>query len=163
MALDLSIPVLVVGDHDAAIQTVRALRQLGFVKADLANNVAEALSKMRVKRYELIISDCATSEPSSGCDFLAEVRGDPDLNRPLFIVTGESKCENVVAAKKAGADGYVVRPFSVPALKTKIEAVLATRTAPLPPRHRHNEPENSVVTSTPSVQQKFIGRFTGSH
>ena len=89
MALDLSIPVLVVGDHDAAIQTVRALQQLGFVKADLANNVAEALSKMRVKRYELIISDCATSEPSSGCDFLAEVRGDPDLNRPLFIVTGK--------------------------------------------------------------------------
>jgi len=61
MAFDLSMPVLVVDDHDAAIRIVRTLlRQLGFVNVDDANNVAEALTKMRVKRYGLVISDWHT-------------------------------------------------------------------------------------------------------
>ena len=163
MALDLSMPVLVVDDHDAAIQTVRALlRQFGFLEVDDANNAVEALNKMRVKRYELVISNWGANEPLTGRDFLGEVRGDADLSRTLFIMTGKSKCENVVAAKKAGADGYAVRPLSAQTLKTKIEAVLATRSAPLPARHQHCGAENSVTTSTPPIR-KFIGRFTGSH
>ena len=164
MALDLFMPVLVVDDHDTAIQTLRALlQQLGFVTVDHANNVVEALSKMRVKRHALVISDWATNEPLTGCDFLREVRGDPDLNRTLFIVAGEFNCENVVAAKKAGANGFIVRPASAETLKTKIEAVLATRTAPLPAKHQYSEAENPVATSAPPTRQKFIGRFTGGH
>ena len=43
------------------------------------------------------------------------------------MVTAESKTENVIAAKKAGVNNYIVKPFNAQTLKTKIEAVFARR------------------------------------
>jgi len=168
MALAPSMPVLVVDDHDSTTQIIRTLlRQIGFVDVDDAGNGAEALTKMRVKRYGLVISDWHM-EPMTGYDLLREVRGDPTLKRTPFIMTGESESENVVAAKKAGVSNYIVRPFDAEALKAKIEAVFATRTAPLPERQhavavsRHPQiSETPVATSTSEVtQRKFPGVFT---
>jgi two-component system chemotaxis response regulator CheY len=100
MAFDPSMLILVVADHDTAVRIVHTLlRQLGCANVDDANNVAEALTKMRIKRYGLVISDWDT-EPMTGCDFLRGVRCDPGLNRTPFIMTGESKSENVIAAKR---------------------------------------------------------------
>ena len=164
MALDPFMPVLVVDDHGATIQIIRALlRQVGPVDIDDANNGAEALTKMRLKRYGLVISEWLL-EPMTGNDLLREVRSDPGLRRIPFIVIGESHSENVIAAKRAGANIYIVKPFDAPTLKAKIEAVFATRTAPLPERQQAlatTQPlqasEDLDVTSI-----KFSGRFTSS-
>ena len=43
----------------------------------------------------------------------------------LCMVTAESKTENVVAARKAGVNNYIVKPFNAQTLKSKIESVLA--------------------------------------
>ena len=40
------------------------------------------------------------------------------------MVTAESKTENVIAARRAGANNYIVKPFNAQTLKTKIESVL---------------------------------------
>lgn len=40
------------------------------------------------------------------------------------MVTAESKTENVIAAKKAGVDNYIVKPFNAATLQAKINAVL---------------------------------------
>src|SRR5580658_8773224 len=136
MALDPFMPVLVVDDHDATVKIVRSLlRQVGFVDVDDVNNGAEALTKMRLKRYGLAISEWQL-EPMTGDDFLREVRHDPGFKRTPLIVIGESNSENVVAAKRAGANLYIVKPFDAQTLKAKIEAVFATRTAPLPERQQ---------------------------
>jgi len=39
------------------------------------------------------------------------------------MITAESTTENVIAAKKAGVNNYIVKPFNAATLKTKIEAV----------------------------------------
>jgi two-component system chemotaxis response regulator CheY len=39
------------------------------------------------------------------------------------MVTAESKTENVIAAKKAGVNNYIVKPFNAQTLQSKIEAV----------------------------------------
>jgi two-component system, chemotaxis family, chemotaxis protein CheY len=65
-------------------------------------------------------------EPMTGYDLLKEVRGDPGLARtPFIMVTAESKTENVIAAKKAGVNNYIVKPFNAQTLQNKIEAVFA--------------------------------------
>jgi two-component system, chemotaxis family, chemotaxis protein CheY len=165
MALKPSIPVLVVDDHSATMQIIRALlRQLGYVDVDDANNGAEALAKMRSKRYGLVISEWHL-EPMTGHDFLEEVRRDAGLKRIPIIVTGESNSENVIAAKKAGANIYMVKPFDAQTLKAKIEAAFATRTAPLPDRQQTviQPSEGSEATSASArVQTRFSGRFTGA-
>jgi two-component system chemotaxis response regulator CheY len=164
MALDPFMPVLVVDDHGATIQIIRALlRQVGLVDVDDASNGAEALTKMRLKRYGLVISEWQL-EPMTGNDLLREVRCDQGLKRIPFIVIGESHSENVIAAKRAGANIYIVKPFDAPTLKAKIEAAFATRTAPLPERQQVLATTQSLQVSEVSdaTSIKFSGRFTSS-
>ena len=124
MAVDPSMPVLVVDDYSTMVRIIRnLLRQLGFADVDDANDGMTALAKMRARRYGLVISDW-NMEPMTGFDLLRRVRSDPDLeNTPFIMVTAESKTDNVIAARKAGVNNYIVKPFNAQTLKSKIEAV----------------------------------------
>jgi len=124
MALDLSMPILIVDDYNTMVRIIRnLLKQLGFENVDDASDGSTALTKLRAKRYGLVISDW-NMEPMTGFELLREVRADPALGKtPFIIVTAESKTENVIAAKKAGVDNYIVKPFSAQTLRHKIAAV----------------------------------------
>ncbi len=124
MAIDFSMPVLVVDDYNTMIRIIRnLLRQLGFEDVDDASDGSAALSKMQIKKYGLVISDW-NMEPMTGYELLKQVRATPQLaTTPFIMVTAESKTENVVAAKQAGVNNYIVKPFNADTLKTKIEAV----------------------------------------
>jgi two-component system chemotaxis response regulator CheY len=64
-------------------------------------------------------------EPMTGYELLREVRSDEQLKgTPFIMVTAESKTENVIAAKKAGVNNYIVKPFNAQTLKAKIASVL---------------------------------------
>jgi two-component system, chemotaxis family, chemotaxis protein CheY len=131
MAFDPNMPVLVVDDYSTMIRIIRnLLRQLGFVDVDDATDGESALAKMGAKRYGLVISDW-NMEPMTGYDLLCKVRANPELvATPFIMVTAESKTENVIAAKKAGVNNYIVKPFNAQTLKAKIEAVFADKQAP---------------------------------
>ena len=117
-------PILVVDDYNTMIRIIRnLLKQLGFEDIDDANDGSAALGKMRGKCYGLVISDW-NMEPMTGYELLKEVRADPGLSKtPFIMVTAESKTENVIAAKKAGVNNYIVKPFNAQTLQSKIEAV----------------------------------------
>ena len=124
MAIDMSMPVLVVDDYNTMIRIIRnLLKQLGFEDVDDASDGSAALTKLRGKKYGLVISDW-NMEPMTGYELLQKVRGDRDLcETPFIMITAESKTENVIAAKKAGVNNYIVKPFNADTLKTKIDAV----------------------------------------
>ncbi len=124
MSLDVAMPILVVDDYKTMVRIIRnLLKQLGFNNVDDAADGVEALSKLREKKYGLVISDW-NMEPMTGYELLKEVRSDDALNRtPFIMVTAESKTENVIAAKKAGVNNYIVKPFNAQTLKGKINAV----------------------------------------
>jgi two-component system, chemotaxis family, chemotaxis protein CheY len=124
MALDPSMPVLVVDDYKTMIRIIRnLLKQLGFANVDEASDGTSALNMMREKDYGLIISDW-NMEPMTGYELLREVRADDRLSRtPFIMVTAESKTDNVIAAKKAGVNNYIVKPFNAATLKSKIDAI----------------------------------------
>ena len=124
MAVDLTMPVLIVDDYKTMIRIIRnLLKQLGFSDVDDAADGAEALGKMRTRKYGLVISDW-NMEPMTGYELLKEVRSDDVLKpTPFIMITAESKTENVIAAKKAGVNNYIVKPFNAQTLKSKIDAV----------------------------------------
>ena len=124
MRLEPGMPILVVDDYQTMIRIIRnLLKQLGFENVDEATDGSAALAKMQNKKYGLVISDW-NMEPMTGYDLLKEVRADPNLaTTPFIMITAESKTENVIAAKKAGVNNYIVKPFNAATLKTKIEAV----------------------------------------
>jgi two-component system chemotaxis response regulator CheY len=117
-------PVLIVDDYKTMIRIIRnLLKQLGFANVDEAGDGSAALDMMRQKDYGLVISDW-NMEPMTGYELLREVRADDRLSRtPFIMVTAESKTDNVIAAKKAGVNNYIVKPFNAATLKAKIDAV----------------------------------------
>ena len=127
MALDLSMPVLVVDDYKTMIRIIRnLLKQLGFSDIDEASDGTEAFDKMQERKYGLVISDW-NMEPMTGYELLKKVRAENSISKtPFIMVTAESKTENVIAAKKAGVNNYIVKPFNAQTLKGKIDAVFAS-------------------------------------
>ena len=124
MAVDLSMPILVVDDYATMIRIIRnLLRQLGFENVDEASDGRAALAKLRARKFGLVISDW-NMEPMTGYELLQEVRADKNLfAMPFIMITAESKTDNVIAAKKAGVSNYIVKPFNAATLKGKIDAV----------------------------------------
>jgi two-component system chemotaxis response regulator CheY len=131
MAVDLSMPILVVDDYNTMVRIIsNLLKQLGYQNIDNATDGATALSKLRAGRYGLVISDW-NMEPMSGYDLLKEVRSDAKLGKtPFIMITAESKTENVIAAKRAGVSNYIVKPFNAQTLQHKIAAVFGEDPAP---------------------------------
>ena len=132
MAADLSMPILVVDDYNTMLRIIRnLLRQLGFDDVDEANDGTAALSRMRQRKYGLVISDWNMT-PMTGYELLQQVRA--ELGKTRFImITAESKTENVIAAKRAGVDNYIVKPFNAQTLEHKIRAVFPDP-KPVPPQ-----------------------------
>ncbi|WP_456303883.1 response regulator [Belnapia moabensis] len=118
--------ILVVDDYSTMRRIVRnLLDQIGYKEVEEAGNGVEALEKIKATRFDLVISDW-NMEPMTGLDLLKEVRGHATLGKtPFIMVTAESKTENVIAAKQAGASQYIVKPFTAETLKAKIASVIA--------------------------------------
>jgi two-component system, chemotaxis family, chemotaxis protein CheY len=124
MAVDLSMPILVVEDHNATALILRTLlTRLGFSNVDEASDGMLALAKLREKKYALVISDW-NMEAMSGYGLLKKLRIDGDQIR-FIMITSDTTAANVIAAGKAGVSGYIVKPFSAEKLKAEIEEVFA--------------------------------------
>ena len=125
MAVDLQMPVLIVDDYKTMLRIIRnLLKQIGFDNVDEATDGAAALEKMKQRKYGLVISDW-NMEPVAGIELLKQVRADSSLNgTPFIMITAESKTENVIAAKEAGVNNYIVKPFNAATLKSKLTSVL---------------------------------------
>ena len=123
MAVNADMRILVVDDYQTMIRIVRnLLKQLGFSNVHEATDGGAALEKLRSNPFSLVISDW-NMEPMNGLDLLREVRGDDDLKKiPFIMITAESKVDNVIAAKKAGVDNYIVKPFNAATLKPRCPA-----------------------------------------
>ena len=130
MPIDAAMPILVVDDYQTMVRIIRnLLKQIGFENVDEASNGEAALSKIRSKRYSLIISDW-NMEPMTGFQLLQKVREDTtSADVPFIMVTAESKTDNVIAARRAGVNHYIVKPFNAATLKAKIDAVFSAAAA----------------------------------
>jgi two-component system chemotaxis response regulator CheY len=117
--------ILVVDDQATVREIVVAIcTKLGFPNVDVAGDGQEALAMMRAKAYALVLSDW-NMEPMSGIQLLRAIRADEALARTKFLImTARTDVDAVVAAKHAGVDNYLVKPFTPAVLRERILAVL---------------------------------------
>ena len=127
MAVDMNMNVLIVDDYKTMLRIIEnLLKQLGFKNIHQATDGSSALKLLHEMPFGLVISDW-NMQPMTGLQLLKEVRADDRLKAtPFIMITAESKTENVVAAKEAGVNNYIVKPFNAETLKQKIVAVLGT-------------------------------------
>lgn len=130
-------PILIVDDQPKLLRlVVELMSRLGFPDVEGVSDPAEALERMRKRRYALVISDF-DMEPMDGVQLLREIRADDALMNTPFILTETAfEFEDINVAHLAGADAFLLKPFDIALLKTKLKQVLnrkpRRREAPLP-------------------------------
>lgn len=115
---------LVVDDFSTMRRIVRnLLKELGYANVDEAEDGVMALAKLRSESFDFVVSDWNMPN-MDGLTMLQNIRADPSLAKlPVLMVTAEAKKENIIAAAQAGANGYVVKPFTAATLDEKLNKI----------------------------------------
>lgn len=119
--------VLIVDDCDTMTQFLQEMLSfIGFVEIHVCGDGWEALDWLEEHegRVDLVISDWNMPE-MTGLELLQKVRGTEQFARlPFLMITGEAEVERIKEAMVAGADQYIVKPFSLKILQAKLDKVL---------------------------------------
>ncbi|WER50085.1 chemotaxis response regulator CheY [Cupriavidus sp. WKF15] len=99
------------------------LKELGFNNVEEAEDGAAGLEKAKDGSFQFVISDWNMPN-MDGLSMLQAIRADAAIGKtPVLMVTAEAKKENIIAAAQAGANGYVVKPFTAATLDEKITKI----------------------------------------
>lgn len=124
-------PVVVVVEDEEAIRRgiVDALKISGYEPVEAADGLA-GLKAARHGGVDLVLLDLLLPK-MDGLDVLSELR-QTHAALPVIVLTARGSEEDRVRGLRAGADDYVVKPFSARELLARVEAVL--RRSPERPR-----------------------------
>ncbi|WP_432263100.1 chemotaxis response regulator CheY [Cupriavidus sp. TMH.W2] len=122
---------LVVDDFPTMRRIVRnLLKDIGYTNVDEADDGVEALAKLNDGGYAFVVTDWNMPR-MDGLALLQTIRQSRDLKHlPVLIVTAEAKKENIIAAAHAGADGYIVKPFTAATLAEKLAKIVSRTSGP---------------------------------
>lgn len=110
--------ILLVEDSETIIMGLKyALEQEKF-KVKVAKNIKQARNE---KEYDLILLDI-TLPDGNGFDLFKEIK--EDTNVPVIFLTARDEEFNIVKGLDLGAEDYVVKPFKVRELISRIKVVL---------------------------------------
>ncbi len=122
MSENTPIEVLIVEDEQAIAEGLIDLCEMKGYKvkhvADGESGLAEALSGT----YGLVLLDLMLPglDGFTVCDKIRE----KDKSLPIIILSAKNSDEDIINGLKFGADDYIAKPFSVPMLMARIDAVL---------------------------------------
>ncbi|AKT52378.1 response regulator transcription factor [Arsenicicoccus sp. oral taxon 190] len=119
---------IVVADDDADIRDLVTFKlgQAGHAVTAVGDGAA-ALEAIRTEHPDLAVLD-VMMPGLSGVDVLREVRADPTLaDVAIILLTARSRDTDVDEGFAAGADDYVVKPFSPRELGHRVSSVLQRR------------------------------------
>ena len=113
--------ILLLEDDDSLNHSVSLkLKKEGYTVYS-AFTVEDALDFFQNKNLSLIICDISLPD-GSGLDFCSQVRKESDI---LFLfLTALDREEDIMAGYRQGADDYITKPFSLPVLVSKVNALL---------------------------------------
>ena len=122
--MDKNIKILVVDDFPTMRRIIRnLLKELGFTNVEEAEDGAAGLEKAKDGSFQFVVSDWNMPN-MDGLTMLQSIRAIPAIAKtPVLMVTAEAKKENIIAAAQAGANGYVVKPFTAATLDEKITKI----------------------------------------
>ena len=118
--------LLVVDDSSIIRKVIKAAADMLGMETIEAQDGIEALEKISesYKEIDLILLDWNMPE-MNGYDVLVEIKtSDIYKHIPVMMVTTEGQQSSIVAAVRAGADNYLVKPFTVEEMGSKIEECL---------------------------------------
>jgi two-component system chemotaxis response regulator CheY len=103
---------------------VSTLKRQGYHEIVEASTGAEGLAALSADPVDLIVTDWLTRE-GDGLEFVRAARAsEPARHVPILMITARATRDNILAAVRAGANGYIVKPFAPDTLRERIEALV---------------------------------------
>ncbi|HJV87482.1 MAG TPA: response regulator [Noviherbaspirillum sp.] len=133
--------VLVVDDLATMRRVVSSLlrEELGQARISEAADGVQELQLLKSAKTEgrpvdFVVTDCNMPN-MDGITLLQKIRETPHLQHvPVLMVTAEATRDVILAAARAGADGYIVKPFNAATLRLKLDQILNRKKC----QHRHS-------------------------
>ena len=124
-----AVPILVVDDDPETLRHLRdTLAEAGY--APLVTGDPRELPRLvRTEKPQLVLLDLMLPG-TDGVELMETVPELADL--PVIFISGYGRDETIARALEAGADDYVVKPFSPTELTARIRAALRRRSNPTP-------------------------------
>src|SRR5918994_5954738 len=113
--------LVVEDDPQVRAMLTRALRYEGFEVAAACDG-AEAMASLRSSRPDLLLLDLLLPD-ADGVDLCERLRADGDP-LPILMLTARDTVSDRVAGFEAGADDYLIKPFSTAELVARVRALL---------------------------------------
>jgi len=114
--------ILVIDDDATVRRSHEAVLKANGYEVDVAENGKEAIAKSRAKLYNLALVDLRLPD-MDGVELLTAMRETvPKMAK--IIITGYPSQENTMEAVNRGADGYIVKPYTMEDLLRKIKEQL---------------------------------------
>ena len=112
--------ILIVDDSTTMRRIIQnTLKQIGQETIVQAGDGIEGLAQLANEPdVDLILTDWNMPN-MNGLDFLTKVR-ETNKTLPIVMITTEAEKANVITAIKAGANNYIVKPFTPDTLKEKL-------------------------------------------
>ena len=115
-----------VADDSRAVRMIltKTLKELGYEVCEAANG-KQALEVMEAEKatVNLVLADWNMPE-LNGLELLKRLRQDPELSSLVVImVTTETELDQMATALEAGANEYVMKPFTKDILVEKLQLV----------------------------------------
>ncbi|OIR17676.1 chemotaxis protein CheY [mine drainage metagenome] len=111
---------------DMRNQLQMTLTSLGFDKLHLASSIKDAMEKIDITRYDVILCDYNLGESTNGQQFLEYLRTHNKLERNcvFIIITAENSYESVASAAECLPDDYLLKPFTAGQFLSRFERLL---------------------------------------
>jgi two-component system, OmpR family, phosphate regulon response regulator PhoB len=103
--------ILLVEDEPVIRELVRSMLTDGAVEVETANNGVEGLKLARSQSFDLFLLDVVVPL-MDGIALCRLLKAEPaTAGVPLYMLTAKARKADVEAATRAGADGYIHKPF----------------------------------------------------
>ena len=123
-------PLILVADDDQNLRRILCLflRNAHYEVVE-ASNGREALSMTRSQRPDCVVLDIMMPL-IDGFSVCRQLKEDPETKRiPVVICTAKNRKEDLVAAIRAGAEDYIIKPFTKDTVLGKIQKAVGSRSA----------------------------------
>jgi DNA-binding response OmpR family regulator len=115
------VKVLIVEDEKTLSYEVEAFLKKAFYLCDLAHNGRKALEMLDLNLYDFILLDLGLPD-TDGLTLLLEAKKlNPDA--AYIILTARGNIEDRIKGLDLGADDYLPKPFSLPELQSRMQAI----------------------------------------
>ena len=117
--------ILVVDDSSTMRRIItNTLKKIGCDDIVEAGNGVEGLREVRSGGIDFVVTDW-NMPVMNGLEFVRELRGMAAAHKlPVLMVTTNAESTDIAGAREAGVNDYVVKPFTVDALKDKMTALM---------------------------------------